>query len=280
MLLESMPNAHNYLYNGKELQEELGLQLYDYGTRYYDPALGRWHSMDPMTEKYSSISPYDYVGGNPIIRIDPDGMQWDATLAHSIGSDGDMDDQWDDMDQINAEFDANSEEMEEKQEEEGDPPSKKDKKPSQNESSVALEVTTGSAGLAIQTFDDTGNYLHYLPKSNRLKVYDSPYVNQYTQNTNLYWKGTAALFAVNQAVIAVDYMNGNIDQNRLVSETLVNSLSSVSPQYAAMFITYSLITKIENAWENYMSRPNKVKEFDYKLGRAYEDWQRNQMGDE
>lgn len=32
--------------------------------------------MDPMAEKYSSLSPYEYVGGNPIIRVDPDGMDW------------------------------------------------------------------------------------------------------------------------------------------------------------------------------------------------------------
>ncbi len=154
MLLESMPNAHNYLYNGKELQEELGLQLYDYGTRYYDPALGRWHSMDPMTEKYSSISPYDYVGGNPIIRIDPDGMQWDATLAHSIGSDGDMDDQWDDMDQINAEFDANSEEMEEKQTtdpDKDDPQGGKKNDGIENESDVNQTETATVGALVIST---------------------------------------------------------------------------------------------------------------------------------
>jgi RHS repeat-associated protein len=66
-------------YNGKELQTEADLEWYDYGARFYDPVLGRWHSVDPMAEKYFSFSPYEYVGGNPILRMDPDGMDWDVT---------------------------------------------------------------------------------------------------------------------------------------------------------------------------------------------------------
>ena len=68
------------------------MNWYDYWARFYDPALGRWLVQDPMMEKYISYSPYEYVGGNPIIRIDPDGMQWDATLAHALETDGSMDD--------------------------------------------------------------------------------------------------------------------------------------------------------------------------------------------
>jgi RHS repeat-associated protein len=65
------------MYNGKELQDELGLNMYDYGARNYDPALGRWMNIDNKAEKYYSFSPYNYVFNSPLIFVDPDGNEVD-----------------------------------------------------------------------------------------------------------------------------------------------------------------------------------------------------------
>ncbi len=46
---------------------------YDYGLRFYDPALARFRTQDPRSEKYFSLSPYNYVANNPVLFIDPRG---------------------------------------------------------------------------------------------------------------------------------------------------------------------------------------------------------------
>ncbi|WYZ21712.1 RHS repeat-associated core domain-containing protein [Flavobacterium soyae] len=57
------------------MQDELGLNMYDYGARNYDPALGRWMNIDPLAERYYGINPYAYVFNNPIELFDPNGME-------------------------------------------------------------------------------------------------------------------------------------------------------------------------------------------------------------
>ena len=75
---ETSPSANKYLYNGKELQDEqlggINLDLYDYHSRFYDPALARFTTPDPLAEDFSSWTPYHYVHNNPIIFTDPTGM--------------------------------------------------------------------------------------------------------------------------------------------------------------------------------------------------------------
>ena len=62
-----------YKYNGKELDRHFGLDLYDYGARFYDPLIGRFTTPDPLSEKYYSVSPYTYCANNPVNAIDPRG---------------------------------------------------------------------------------------------------------------------------------------------------------------------------------------------------------------
>lgn len=64
---------NKFQYNGKEVQNELSLNMYDFGARNYDPVLGRWMNIDPLAEKFTTLSTYNYTMNNPVYFLDPDG---------------------------------------------------------------------------------------------------------------------------------------------------------------------------------------------------------------
>ena len=66
----SSADRQPYKYNGKELDKKHGLNTNDYGARQYNPVTARWDRMDPLAEKYYSVSPYVYCVGNPISYVD------------------------------------------------------------------------------------------------------------------------------------------------------------------------------------------------------------------
>ena len=72
-VFSSTGDAQPYKYNGKELDRKGGLDWYDYGARMYDAALGRFMKTDRFSEKYVSLSPYQYGANNPVNNIDVNG---------------------------------------------------------------------------------------------------------------------------------------------------------------------------------------------------------------
>ena len=73
-----IPHYRN-LFNGQEVDNEVygdGAVL-GYEFRQYDARIGRWWSVDPMSDKYPGVSPYVFCNGSPIVRTDPTGSSDD-----------------------------------------------------------------------------------------------------------------------------------------------------------------------------------------------------------
>jgi RHS repeat-associated protein len=67
-------NPYKYKYNGKELQDELGLNVTAMDYRQYDSAIGRFYSPDVFSELSHSITPYRFAYNNPVFFSDPTGL--------------------------------------------------------------------------------------------------------------------------------------------------------------------------------------------------------------
>ena len=74
----SETNEYRYGFNGKELDKsgEFGsLTHYDYGFRIYNPSIGKFLSVDPLTKSYPMLTPYQFASNSPIGNIDIDGLE-------------------------------------------------------------------------------------------------------------------------------------------------------------------------------------------------------------
>jgi RHS repeat-associated protein len=68
-------STNRWGFSGKEKQTVRDLGYLDFGNRMLDTEIGRWFVIDPLAEKYYSISTYSYAANNPLRYIDPDGRK-------------------------------------------------------------------------------------------------------------------------------------------------------------------------------------------------------------
>ncbi|MCL2073585.1 MAG: RHS repeat-associated core domain-containing protein, partial [Marinilabiliaceae bacterium] len=77
------PEEQKFSYNDKEFDSMHGLNFYDFGARFYDAALMRWHVADPLAEQFDSWTPYRYGFNNPLRFVDILGLTEEERL-HAI----------------------------------------------------------------------------------------------------------------------------------------------------------------------------------------------------
>ena len=82
-------NTYKYGFNGKENDNEVkgAGNSYDYGFRIYDPRIGKFLSVDPLTKSYPWFTPYQFAANKPINSIDLDGLEdFEVTFQDDLES--------------------------------------------------------------------------------------------------------------------------------------------------------------------------------------------------
>jgi len=85
-LAESDIGSYLFAFNDKLKTDEIygAANAYDYGMRFYDPRLGRFISIDPLTKKYPELTPYQFASNRPIEGIDIDGQEFGEVIGVAI----------------------------------------------------------------------------------------------------------------------------------------------------------------------------------------------------
>ena len=86
--------AYNYKFSGKEYQDELGLNVYDFGGRLFMPDIVRTPTIDPKSEKFYDLSPYSFLNNNPLTFTDPTGMISEAVIQDLWNKSGSGETKW------------------------------------------------------------------------------------------------------------------------------------------------------------------------------------------
>ena len=73
LLCEDSSISCHFTFSAKERDSGTGLSYF--GSRYYSSDLSVWLSVDPMSDKYPSLSPYTYCADNPVRLVDPNGEE-------------------------------------------------------------------------------------------------------------------------------------------------------------------------------------------------------------
>jgi RHS repeat-associated protein len=81
---EGTEEPNKFKFEGNSKLDELGLQLYDFHARQYDPQIGRFWSIDPLAASQTSFNPYHFCEGDPANRTDPTGLRSDMTAFYAM----------------------------------------------------------------------------------------------------------------------------------------------------------------------------------------------------
>ncbi len=76
-------SSFSHTFSAKERDTETGLSYF--GSRYYSSYLSIWLSVDPMSGKYPSLSPYTYCADNPVKLVDPNGEEIRKYVDYDTG---------------------------------------------------------------------------------------------------------------------------------------------------------------------------------------------------